>query len=101
MASLARLLEPLVSSGGVVPADVQQAAARLLRDDAVAFDHVGEQSVTATVTDADRRHRVALGATSEGLASRCDCERGATGLLCPHSLATAVAASRRAALPPD
>ena len=66
---LAQLVEPLVTLADAVPEDVR---------------------------DQDGVHKVALGSTAGGLASTCECERGATGLLCRHSLATAIETWHRA-----
>ncbi len=90
MPSVADLIEPLVIIPTGVPAEVRDGAVALREAQAVTLDHLGALSVTASVADADGAHRVALGATSQGLASSCDCERGARGLLCVHSLATAI-----------
>jgi hypothetical protein len=89
-AGIAALVEPLVTVADAVPLEIREAGRRLVDDGAVTLDHAGPLSVTARVRDADVVHKVALGSTSGGLASRCGCERGATGLVCPHALATAI-----------
>lgn len=90
MTSLSTLVEPLVSGADGLSDEVRLAASALLASESVALDHLGALAVTAVVADDDGEHRVALGSTAEGLAARCDCELGATGRLCPHSLATAI-----------
>lgn len=90
MASVTDLVGPLVAVPGTVPAAVRAAATSLCVAHAVRLDHLGPLSVTASVIDGDGAHRVALGATAQGLASSCDCERGAVGLVCAHSLAAAI-----------
>ncbi len=96
MASVTDLVEPLVTVPSTVSTDVRDGAQVLRDQGAVNLDHVGPLSVTANVTDADGPHRVALGATRNGLACSCDCERGASGLLCRHSVATAIETWHRA-----
>jgi hypothetical protein len=96
MPSVADLVEPLVTNADAVPVDVREAARALIDAGAVTLDHLGPMSVTARVVDEDGPHKVALGSTSTGLASSCDCPLGSTGLLCPHSLATAIEAWHRA-----
>lgn len=90
MASVIDLVAPLVAVPATVPPAVRDAAEALRDANAVSLDHLGSLSVTASVADADGAHRVALGSTSRGLASSCDCERGSGGLVCEHSLATAM-----------
>jgi hypothetical protein len=96
MASVADLVEPLVLLPTGVPVEVRDGAEALRVANAVTLDHVGPLSVTANVADTDGAHRVALGATRNGLASSCDCLRGSSGRLCSHSLATAIETWHRA-----
>lgn len=90
MPSVADLVAPLVGRPDAVPVEVREAAARLHDAGAVTLDHFGPLAVTAKVADDDGPHAVALGSTAAGLASTCDCDLGSTGLLCSHSLATAI-----------
>lgn len=89
-AAVSDLVEPLVTVADAVPAEIRMAGRDLFDAGAVTLDHVGDLSVTAHVADEAGVHRVALGSTADGLASSCQCERGSTGLVCPHSLATAL-----------
>jgi hypothetical protein len=96
MASVADLVGPLVGRPDGVPSDVRESAARLHDAGAITLDDFGPLRVTASVVDDDGPHQVELASTVEGLASDCDCTVGATGLLCPHSLATAIVTWERA-----
>jgi hypothetical protein len=96
VASVADLIEPLVALPNGVPIEVRDGADALREANAVTLDHLGPLSVTASVADTDGAHRVALGSTQNGLAASCDCERGASGRLCVHSLATAIETWHRA-----
>jgi hypothetical protein len=89
-AAVSDLVEPLITVADALPAEVRMAGRDLFDAGAVILDHVGDLSVTAHVADDAGVHRVALASTADGLASSCQCERGSTGLLCPHSLATAM-----------
>jgi len=94
--ALSDLVEPLVSMGDGIDAAIRDSGRSLFDAGAVTLDHVGDLSVTARVEDDDGIHKVALGSTSGGLASSCECDRGATGLICAHGLATALETRRQA-----
>ncbi len=96
MPSVADLVEPLVANGDAVPTDIRDAADGFVAAGAVALDRFSPLEVTATVATADGPRVVRLASTDEGLSASCDCPVGSSGLLCPHSLATAIEAWQRA-----
>jgi len=96
VASVADLVEPLVLQPDTVPADVRESATRLLDAGAVELGTFGPLEVTATVTDGGTAHAVSLESAADGLESTCDCPAGSDGLVCAHSLATAITTWERA-----
>ena len=96
MASVADLVEPLVLGGGDLPGDVREEATRLHDAGAVTLDAFGPVRVTASVADDGHAFDVALASAADGLESACSCAQGSSGLICAHSLATAIVTWERA-----